>query len=208
MGDLMKIELKILNKEFYYQDPNCYDKNNTGCSFCEMDERTNLPSYATAGSAAMDLICTSDITLMPGETKMIPTGLALHINNNEVGALLLPRSGLGTKGLVLGNLVGLLDSDYQGQLIVSAWNRNKNERRTERENCYYCESNNTLGCVSCGFKGYVQAEFEEKNNIELKAGDRFAQLMFVPVIKCSWQVVEEFSNKTGRGQGGFGSTGD
>ncbi len=85
-----------------------------------------LPSYATSGSAGLDLRACIDepMEIMPGETKLIPTGLAIHIADPGYAALILPRSGLGHKhGIVLGNLVGLIDSDYQGQLMVSTWNR-------------------------------------------------------------------------------------
>src|SRR6202011_4242926 len=84
------------------------------------------PAYATPGSAGMDLRACIDtpIALMPGQTELIPTGVAIHIGNPGYAALILPRSGLGHKhGIVLGNLVGLIDSDYQGQLMVSCWNR-------------------------------------------------------------------------------------
>ena len=87
-----------------------------------------MPEYATHGSAGMDLraILDEDKTLLPGETLLIPTGLAIHIANNNMAAVILPRSGLGHKhGIVLGNLVGLIDTDYQGQLFVSCWNRGK-----------------------------------------------------------------------------------
>ena len=87
-----------------------------------------LPTYATTGSAGMDLrACLDDaITLLPGETTLIPTGLAIHIGDTGLAAVILPRSGLGHKhGIVLGNLVGLIDSDYQGQLMISCWNRGK-----------------------------------------------------------------------------------
>ncbi len=85
-----------------------------------------LPAYATEGSAGLDLrACLDEDTLIAaGETILIPTGLAIHINNPQLAAVLLPRSGLGHKhGIVLGNLVGLIDSDYQGQVFVSCWNR-------------------------------------------------------------------------------------
>ncbi len=95
-----------------------------------LDERVGkeypLPEYATHGSAGMDLraILDEDTELLPGETLLIPTGLAIHIADNNMAAVILPRSGLGHKhGIVLGNLVGLIDSDYQGQLFVSCWNR-------------------------------------------------------------------------------------
>ena len=93
-----------------------------------LDERIRpyLPAYATPGSAGMDLRACIDapITLIPGQTELIPTGVAIHIGDSGLAALILPRSGLGHKhGIVLGNLVGLIDSDYQGQLMVSCWNR-------------------------------------------------------------------------------------
>jgi len=85
-----------------------------------------LPSYATHGSAGLDLraMLQGDTLLEPGQTLLIPTGLAIHIGDPTLAALILPRSGLGHKhGIVLGNLVGLIDSDYQGELMVSCWNR-------------------------------------------------------------------------------------
>lgn len=85
-----------------------------------------LPEHATKGSAGMDLrACIDDpFTLQPGDTELIPTGIAIHISDPSLAATILPRSGLGHKhGIVLGNLVGLIDSDYQGQLYVSCWNR-------------------------------------------------------------------------------------
>jgi dUTP pyrophosphatase len=93
-----------------------------------LDERmrSRLPAYATSGAAGLDLRACIDaaITLEPGRTELIPTGLAIHICDPGYAAMLLPRSGLGHKhGVVLGNLVGLIDSDYQGQLMVSCWNR-------------------------------------------------------------------------------------
>jgi dUTP pyrophosphatase len=87
-----------------------------------------MPAYATPGSAGLDLrACIEHTqTIHPSETVMIPTGIAIHIDNTYYAALILPRSGLGHKhGIVLGNLVGLIDSDYQGQLLVSCWNRSK-----------------------------------------------------------------------------------
>ncbi len=85
-----------------------------------------LPGYATAGSAGLDMRACIDapLTLEPGATELVPTGLAIHIRDPELAAVLLPRSGLGHKhGLVLGNLTGLIDSDYQGQIFISCWNR-------------------------------------------------------------------------------------
>ncbi|KAB7709936.1 dUTP diphosphatase [Plesiomonas shigelloides] len=103
---MKKIDLKILDSRIGDQFP--------------------LPSYATEGSAGLDLrACLNDaITLEPGNTVLVPTGLAIHIGDPSLAAVILPRSGLGHKhGVVLGNLVGLIDSDYQGQLMVSVWNR-------------------------------------------------------------------------------------
>ena len=93
-----------------------------------LDERVRdqLPHYATPGSAGLDLRACLDVPVIlnPGETKLIPTGLAMHLDDPGYAAMILPRSGLGHKhGVVLGNLVGLIDSDYQGQLMVSLWNR-------------------------------------------------------------------------------------
>ncbi len=88
--------------------------------------REQLPQYATPGSAGLDLRACLDapLTLAPGQTELIPAGMAIHIADPGLAAIILPRSGLGHKhGIVLGNLVGLIDSDYQGQLFVSTWNR-------------------------------------------------------------------------------------
>lgn len=103
---MQKIQLKILDPRLGYT--------------------IELPDYATPGSAGLDLRACIDtpIMLAPGETTLIPTGLAIHIDDPGLAAVLLPRSGLGHKhGIVLGNLVGLIDSDYQGQVFVSCWNR-------------------------------------------------------------------------------------
>ncbi|QYJ85834.1 dUTP diphosphatase [Shewanella mesophila] len=100
------IELKILDSRIGSQFP--------------------LPGYATPGSAGMDLRAMIETTLeiQPGETQLIPTGIAVHVADSSLAAVILPRSGLGHKhGIVLGNLVGLIDSDYQGPLMVSCWNR-------------------------------------------------------------------------------------
>ena len=103
-----KIELKILDARIGTKYP--------------------LPRYSTAGAAGLDLVACLDepLTLKPGDTHLIPTGIAIHIGDAALAAVLLPRSGLGHKhGIVLGNLVGLIDSDYQGQVFVSCWNRGK-----------------------------------------------------------------------------------
>jgi len=93
-----------------------------------------LPDYATSGSAGIDLrACLKEpLVLRSGQTELIPTGMAIHIGDESLAAIILPRSGLGHKhGIVLGNLVGLIDSDYQGQLFVSCWNRGDNEFQIE-----------------------------------------------------------------------------
>ncbi len=93
-----------------------------------------LPDYATSGSAGVDLrACVDgDVTILPGQTVLVPTGMAVHIADPGLAAVLLPRSGLGHKhGIVLGNLVGLIDSDYQGPLMVSCWNRGNEPFRLE-----------------------------------------------------------------------------
>lgn len=107
---MKKIQLKVLDKRIGNEIP--------------------LPEHATPGSAGMDLRACIDnpITLKPGDSELIPTGIAIHIADPKLAATILPRSGLGHKhGIVLGNLVGLIDSDYQGQLYVSCWNRGNTE---------------------------------------------------------------------------------
>lgn len=131
-----------------------------------------MPAYATPGSAGLDLrACIEHTqTLHPGETTMIPTGMAIHLSDPGYAAMILPRSGLGHKhGIVLGNLVGLIDSDYQGQLLVSCWNRGK-------------------------------------ESFILNPLERIAQLVIVPVVQASFNVVDDFVASE-RGEGGFGSTG-
>ena len=90
--------------------------------------RDSLPHYATPGAAGLDLRACLDapLVLQPGDSQLVPSGLAIHLGDSGLAAILLPRSGLGAKhGIVLGNLVGLIDSDYQGQIFVSIWNRGK-----------------------------------------------------------------------------------
>ena len=131
-----------------------------------------LPEYMTAGAAGMDLrACLNEpLEIRPGETHLIPTGLAIHIDDDNVAAVLLPRSGLGHKhGIVLGNLVGLIDSDYQGQVFVSCWNRGREP-------------------------------------FSIAVGERIAQMVFVPVVKADFEVVDEFE-LSDRGAGGFGHSG-
>ena len=115
-----------------------------------------LPSYATDGSAGVDLRACIDstITLEPGQTELIPTGIAIHIADQNLAATILPRSGLGHKhGIVLGNLVGLIDSDYQGQLFISCWNRGNTT----------FEINSSDRIAQMVFLPVVQAEFTVVN---------------------------------------------
>lgn len=147
-----QVELKILDKRLGTEFP--------------------IPGYATPGSAGIDLRACLDqpLVLEPGQTELIPCGMAIHMDDPNMASVILPRSGLGHKhGIVLGNLVGLIDSDYQGQLFVSCWNRGS-------------------------------------DSFTVEVGERIAQLMFIPVIQPSFNLVDEFSPSQ-RGEGGFGSTG-
>lgn len=149
---MKQIDLKILDKRIGTEFP--------------------LPAYATEGSAGLDLraLIEEPITVQPGETVLIPTGISIYVADPNLAAVILPRSGLGHKnGIVLGNLVGLIDSDYQGPLMVSLWNRS-----------------------------------DKAFNVEI--GDRIAQLVFVPVVQASFNIVEDFES-TDRGEGGFGHSG-
>ncbi|MCW8908794.1 MAG: dUTP diphosphatase [Sedimenticola sp.] len=131
-----------------------------------------LPAYATEGSAGMDLraMLPEALQIAPGETQLIPTGMAIHVEDPKLAAVILPRSGLGHKhGIVLGNLVGLIDSDYQGQLFVSCWNR--------------------------GDRPFL-----------IEVGERIAQLVIIPVVHASFEIVQEFQTSQ-RGSGGFGHSG-
>jgi dUTP pyrophosphatase len=131
-----------------------------------------LPAHATSGSAGMDLraCIAAPIELAAGRAELIPTGISIYVEDPGLAAVLLPRSGLGHKnGIVLGNLVGLIDSDYQGPLMVSCWNRG-------------------------------DAPFT------INPGDRIAQMVFVPVVQASFDIVSDFS-QTERAGGGFGSSG-
>jgi dUTP pyrophosphatase len=131
-----------------------------------------LPTYATAGSAGLDLRAMLDapLSLAPGQAELLPTGLAIHVEDPGYCAVILPRSGLGHKqGLVLGNLVGLIDADYQGPLMISCWNRSGTA-------------------------------------FTIAPGDRIAQLVFLPIARAAFRVVDDFAPST-RGSGGFGSSG-
>ena len=134
--------------------------------------RTQMPAYATPGSAGLDLraCLEAPLTLAPNAWQLVPTGMAIHLADPGYAALILPRSGLGHKhGIVLGNLVGLIDSDYQGQLMVSAWNRSDTA-------------------------------------FTIEPMERIAQLVIVPVLQASFNLVDGFVASE-RGGGGYGSTG-
>lgn len=131
-----------------------------------------LPAYATEHSAGLDLRAALDEALViePGDAALIPSGLAIHIADASLCAVILPRSGLGHKhGIVLGNGTGLIDADYQGPLMISTWNR--------------------------GNASYT-----------IEPGDRIAQLVLLPIVRATLQVVDTF-NESARGAGGFGHTG-
>ena len=131
-----------------------------------------LPEYASDGAAGVDMRACVDEPLQidAGETHLIPTGIAVHIGDPGLAAVLLPRSGLGHKhGIVLGNLVGLIDADYQGQVFVSCWNRGT-------------------------------------DSFTIHPGERIAQMVFVPIVRAHFEVVESF-RESPRGEGGFGHSG-
>lgn len=141
-----------------------------------IDERLGrdfpLPRYESAAAAGMDLraMLTEDTVIKAGQSMLIPTGFAMHIKDPSVCAVVLPRSGLGFKhGIVLGNLTGLIDADYQGQLFVPLWNRSSED-------------------------------------FVLHPGERMAQLVFLPIVRADFKVVDDFEESE-RAQGGFGSTG-
>jgi len=149
---MQKIQMKILNPRV-----------GKDCPF---------PAYATEGSAGLDLrVCIENpLQISPGETVLLPTGLAIYIADPALAAVILPRSGLGHKhGIVLGNLVGLIDSDYQGELMISCWNRGQ-------------------------------------DHFTIQPLERIAQLVIIPVVQASFQIVDDFTT-TDRGQQGFGSSG-
>ena len=131
-----------------------------------------LPAYATEGSAGLDLRAATEtaLTLEPGDTTLIPSGISIYLADPGLCAVVLPRSGLGHRhGIVLGNGTGLIDADYQGPLLISVWNRGREA-------------------------------------FTIQPGDRIAQLVVMPVVRVSLQVVDTFADSE-RGEGGFGHTG-
>lgn len=147
-----------------------------------LDERLHawgLPRFQSELAAGIDLIACLDAPLeVPPQAAavLVPTGMALHMDDERYCALIVPRSGLGhKKGLVLGNGVGVIDADYMAQVYVSVWNRNPSG--------------------------------PDAAPIRIEPGDRIAQMLFVPVMRPTLRVVEAFSGRSARGEGGFGSTG-
>ncbi|MEE8286244.1 MAG: dUTP diphosphatase [Gammaproteobacteria bacterium] len=131
-----------------------------------------LPEYATDGSAGIDMRACLDepLEVRAGDTHLLPTGIAIYIGDPALAAVLLPRSGLGHKhGIVLGNLVGLIDADYQGQVFVSCWNRSR-------------------------------------QSFTIQPGERIAQMVFIPIVRAHFEMVESFQ-ESARGAGGFGHSG-
>ena len=142
----------------------------------KLDKRLKeFPQYASENDAGMDVracIKDSSMVIKPNESVLVPLGFSMHIADPNLVATLLPRSGSGHKhGLVLGNLVGVVDSDYKDQVYASVWNRNTDQA------------------------------------IEIKRGERIAQMVFLPIVRVQWEEVEEFSADNNRG-GGFGHTGE
>ena len=131
-----------------------------------------LPAYATEASAGLDLRAALEAPLVlgPGETALLPSGIAIHLADPHLCAVVLPRSGLGHRhGIVLGNGTGLIDADYQGPLLISVWNRGREA-------------------------------------FTIQPGDRIAQLVLLPIVRATLQVVDTF-DESARGAGGFGHTG-
>ena len=138
-----------------------------------MGEGIPLPSYATNGSAAIDLrACLKEqIGIRPGQGVLIGSGIAINIKDPNIVGIIVPRSGLGIKnGIVLANTIGVIDSDYQGEIKIGLYNRSQNQ-------------------------------------YTVKPGERICQMLFMPVINATLKLVQDFSNTTNRGSGGFGHTG-
>ncbi len=163
----INIELKVLDKRF-------------------KDGVWPLPSYQSIGAAALDLVAAipEPVALHPGEQLVIPTGIAIHIANPDYMGVIAPRSGLGTKGLVLGNTIGVIDSDYTGEIKVVMWYRQP---------------------TAMPLLGILMPTLLDP--IIIKPGDRIAQMYFQEVTRAEFHVVNSFSNVSARGESGFGSTG-
>lgn len=145
-------------------------------------------TYGTEGAAAVDMIaCIEEpITIRPGERIKMPTGIKMWLNNVNSGAFMLPRSGIGSNhGIVLANLTGLIDSDYQGEMKIPLWNSNPQ--------VVWDENNNTV-------------RYNSEGEFVVHPGDRICQMTLLSVLHGDYNEVIEFSGKTQRGEGGFGST--
>ncbi len=132
-----------------------------------------LASYATPGAAAIDLraCIKEDIGIQPGETVLVGSGIAVNIKDPNIAGIIVPRSGLGIKkGIILANTIGVIDSDYQGEIKIGLFNRSQNQ-------------------------------------YTVKPAERICQMLFMPVVKVTLELVRKFSNATYRGEGGFGHTG-
>jgi dUTP pyrophosphatase len=155
--------------------------------------RRGIPGYKTSQAAGVDLFACIDkpVTLRPGDKPvLIPSGIAIKIGSPEYAAFLFPRSGHGHKlGLVLGNSTGVIDADYEGEIKISAWNRNSPVKVSGNSNDGYA----------------VEPNFEDVITIE--PGMRIAQMVFMAIGHASFLEVAEFSSASERGAGGFGSTG-
>ena len=145
-----------------------------------LDERIRtwgLPQHHSAMAAGVDLFAClgGELVLAPqAPAELVPAGIAIHIGDPGIAAIIVPRSGLGHRqGLVMGNLVGVIDADYTGPVMISVWNRSAHG----------------------------------STPIVIKPGDRIAQLIFVPIVRPLFEIVDAFSKESARGSGGFGSTG-
>lgn len=166
----MKINLKVLDKRIGDGFP--------------------IPDYSIEGDAGIDLRAMIDepIELYPGETAIVPTGIAIEMLESDMVGIITPRSGLGSRGLVLSNLTGVIDSGYTGEIKLTPWNRNKPRYRYSWQN---------------------RRIFDNKTNVDpivINPGDRIAQLIFFPIIRAEFNIVDELG-VTDRGGDGFGSTG-
>ena len=145
-------------------------------------QKWGFPQYGSAQAAGLDLYACIEKSLViapQSDAVLVPTGIAVHIADPEWSAIVIPRSGQGhEKGLVLGNTIGLVDSDYTGQCFISLWNRNSS------------------------------SEPKSAGAITISPGDRIAQLVLIRVIRPQWVPVTTFSRSTKRGESGFGSTGN
>lgn len=174
-----------------------------------------LPTYGTPDSAGLDLRAAIDepIVLQPGEVKLIDTGISINMltTGAQMAATILPRSGLGhKKGLVLGNLTGLIDADYQGKLFVSAWNRNDKLNVTKVDGSEGVDVNDADNSWVNGIcikdsDTYIAIN---KETIIIEPGMKIAQLVFMPIIKIDgFNIIEGEFEASHRGEGGFGHTG-